>query len=60
MMISLERHMKQRSGTEREQQFFAHALTHLSTNSRHHVREEPWMITAFEVEFIEQIGFGGL
>jgi hypothetical protein len=60
MMVSLQRHLEQNLGTQREQRFFDHTFSYLSASSRRQIRPEKWMITDFEVEVLEEIGSGGL
>jgi hypothetical protein len=60
MMVSLHRCLKTGSDTDREQQFFKHALRSLVTSSGCQVEMEDWMITSYDVEFSHKIGSGGL
>ena len=60
VMTSLEKFIVQRLGDARERQFFSHSLNYLSIVSGHHVVLENWMITSYEVEFMSEIGSGGL
>jgi hypothetical protein len=60
MMASLQRHIDQQIGGDRERQFFSHSLRYLSTSSGSQVQWENWMVTSFEVDFKEEIGSGGL
>jgi hypothetical protein len=60
MIVSLQRSLHNRSGSDQEQQFFSHTLQYLTTISGHGVKLENWMITSYEVELGPQIGSGGL
>lgn len=60
MMTALQRQIEERSGGERERQFYSNVLSSLSTASKTTVQLERWMITSYEVEFGRKIGFGGL
>lgn len=60
MMASLQRHIDEHIGGDRERQFFSHSLRYLSTNSGQQVELKPWMVTSFDVEFGPLIGSGGL
>jgi hypothetical protein len=59
-MVSLQRKLDQQSMGEQERQFFSQGLTYLTTCSGQHIEAEDWMITDYEVEFMEKIGSGGL
>jgi hypothetical protein len=60
MIVSLHRKLDQKSIGEQERQFYSHGLTYLTTQSGKQVEVEDWMITEFEVEFMEEIATGGL
>jgi hypothetical protein len=60
MMVSLQRKIEQQSSGVQEQEFFSQSLVYLTSTSRCQVQPEDWMITPFEVEFLEEIGSGGL
>lgn len=60
MMVSLQRRLDNQSASDRERRFFSHSLQHLSTSSGRQLEIENWMITAYEVEFGNEIGSGGL
>ena len=60
MMVSLQRKLDQQSTMGQERLFFSKGLTYLSTCSGRQIEVEDWMITSFEVEFMEEIGSGGL
>jgi len=60
MMVSLQRKLDQQSTAGQERLFFSHGLTYLSTCSGRQIKVEDWMITTFEVDFMEEIGSGGL
>ena len=60
MMVSLHRRLETGSDTNRDQQFFKHALRSLITSSGRQVEMEDWMITSYDVEFGHEIGSGGL
>jgi hypothetical protein len=60
MMVSLQRRLDIQSDGERERRFFSHSLQYLSTSSGRYVEIENWMVTAYEVEFGEEIGSGSL
>ena len=59
-MVSLHRHLAQRSLDEPERRFFSTSLRYLSTSSGRQVQVESWMVTSYDVEFGPQIGVGGL
>jgi len=59
MMVSLQRKLDQQSTVGQERLFFSHGLTYLSTCSGRQIKVEDWMITTFEVDFMEEIGSGG-
>jgi len=58
-MVSLHRHLAQRSLDEPERRFFSTSLRYLSTSSGRQVQVESWMVTSYDVEFGPQIGVGG-
>lgn len=60
MIVSLQRKLGQQSTVDQERLFFSHSLTSLSTLSGRQIQAEDWMITSYEVDFIEEIGSGGL
>lgn len=60
MIVSLQRHIEQRMGGAREQQFFSHSLEYLTTSSGRQIQMESWMVTTYDVEFGHEIGSGGL
>lgn len=61
MMVSIERKLAgQRIPNGPERTFYGHALEYLVTTSGQHVKVEDWMITPFEVEYISEVGVGGL
>jgi hypothetical protein len=45
---------------DQERLFFSQSLLTLSTLSGRTIQVEDWMITNYEVDFIEEIGSGGL
>jgi hypothetical protein len=59
MMISIQKILEERSGGDRELDFFSRSLRYLSTMSGHQIRRESWMITSFDIEFGHEIGSGG-
>jgi hypothetical protein len=59
MMISIQKILEERSGGDRELNFFSRSLRYLSTTSRHQIQRESWMITSFDIEFGHEIGSGG-
>lgn len=60
IMVSLHRHLAQKSLDEPERRFFSTSLRYLSTSSGRQVQVESWMVTSYDVEFGPQIGVGGL
>ncbi|KZP05090.1 hypothetical protein FIBSPDRAFT_365385 [Athelia psychrophila] len=60
MMASLQKRLANRSGSDRDRQFFSHCLHYLSMSSGAQVPLEDWMITSYEVDFGREIGAGGL
>jgi hypothetical protein len=60
MIVVLQRKLNQQRMLVQERQFFSQSLTHLTTLSGRNVQVEDWMVTAYEVDFFEEIGSGGL
>lgn len=60
MIVCLQRRLDQRTDHDPELQFFSHTLQLLNAYNGFEVEVENWMITAYEVEFGQKIGFGGL
>lgn len=60
MMVSLQKHLAQGTGADRERQFLAHTLVSLSRISGRQIKAESWTVTSFDVEFGEELRCGGL
>jgi hypothetical protein len=60
MMVSLTQIIEERSGGDRELEFFSRCVGYLSAMSRRQIQRESWMITSFDIEFGSEIGSGGL
>jgi hypothetical protein len=60
MVVSIQRKLDQRSTMEQERLFFSQSLAHLSACSGSQEQPQDWMITEYEVDFMEEIGSGGL
>jgi hypothetical protein len=60
MIASLHKCLAQRPRADRDHAFFTHSLQLLTTFSGRQVELKSWTITSFDVEFSQQIGFGGL
>ena len=60
MLASLQKQLKERLGSDREQQFYQQSLRHLSNMSGIQVELDTWTITSFEVDMGPEIGSGGL
>ena len=60
MMASLHKRLAQQPRADRDHAFFTHSLQLLKTFSGRQVELKSWTVTSFDVEFSQQIGFGGL
>lgn len=60
MIICLKRRIDGRMDNDRELEFFSHVLGYLNALTGFEVEVENWMITAYEVDLGQRIGFGGL
>lgn len=60
MMVSLMRQMEISARNGPEFNFYSRTLLQLSAISGRQVEVKDWMVTAYDVEFVEKIGFGGL
>jgi hypothetical protein len=60
IIVALHRRLAQQTTANQERVFFSKSLTCLSTLSNRKIQVEDWMITGYEVDFIEEIGSGGL
>jgi hypothetical protein len=63
MIVSLKKIIEERSGGDRELDFFRTSVLLLSAMTRYkdlkNFRRESWMITSFDIEFGREIGSGG-
>lgn len=57
IVVCLQRRLNDQSDI---QQFLSHTLQYLNTWNGFSAEVENWMITSYEVEFGQRIGFGGL
>lgn len=61
LMVSFERYIEERSGGDRVLEFFSRCIRYLSVMSGRPIQREPsWMITSFDIDFVREIGSGGL
>jgi hypothetical protein len=60
MMVSFTRYLEERSGGDRELEFFSRCIRYLSVKSGRQIQRKSWMITSFDVESGREIGSGGL
>jgi hypothetical protein len=60
MIVALQRKLSQQLTMDQERLFFSQSLTYFSTLSGRKIQVEDWIITSYEVDFIEEIGSGGL
>lgn len=59
MIVSFTRYLEERSGGDRELEFFSNCVRYLSVKSGRLIQRESWMITSFDIELGREIGSGG-
>ena len=60
MMLSIQRRMETMTWKHSEKDFLAGVMSYLTVTSGQIVQPQTWMITAYEVEFEHEVGFGRL